>query len=247
MSTASPSLKAELAPWRASLDGAVRNGELYAQPIPITDPAEANDLGQHYGGPVVLVGDATTYSAGDLFSAGFVDNAIGPFICVGSATGAGGANVWTYTALRSRLAGTEAALPTLPDGIDLSFSFRRATRSGLNAGIPIEDVGIAGVSYAMTYDDLMLDRPDLIARCVEVLKQQPYTRMTTTLDPVARTVAVSTQGLDQLDVTIDRKREPSRAVSNTQGAVITYPASARKVELTGLAGEAIRQRRRLVV
>ena len=247
MSTASPSLRAELAPWRASLDGAVRNGELYAQPIPITDPAEANDLGQHYGGPVLLVGDATTYSAGDLFSAGFVDNAIGPFICVGSATGAGGANVWTYTALRSRLAGTEAALPTLPDGIDLSFSFRRATRSGLNAGIPIEDVGIAGISYAMTYNDLMQDRPDLIARCVEVLKQQPYTRMATTLDPVARTVTVSTQGLDQLDVTIDRKREPSRAVSNTQGAVITYPASARKLELTGLAGETIRQRRRLVV
>ena len=92
-----------VAPWKASLDGAVRNGELYAQPIPITDPAEANDLGQHYGGPVVLVADATTYSAGDLFAAGFVDNRIGPFICVGSATGAGGANVWTYGG-RSRAA-----------------------------------------------------------------------------------------------------------------------------------------------
>ena len=117
MATASGSLKAELAPWKASLDGAVRNGELYAQPIPITDPVEANDLGQHYGGPVVLVGDATTYSAGDLFAAGFVDNAIGPFICVGSATGAGGANVWTYAALKSRLAGTDRrACPRCPTG-----------------------------------------------------------------------------------------------------------------------------------
>jgi hypothetical protein len=247
MATASASLRAELAPWKGSLDGAVRNGELYAQPIPITDPAEANDLGQHYGGPVVLVGDATTYSAGDLFSAGFVDNAIGPFICVGSATGAGGANVWTYTALRNRLAGTEAALPTLPDGIDLSFSFRRATRAGLSAGIPIEDVGIAGMSYAMTYNDLMQDRPDLIARCVEVLKQQPFTRMVATLDPVARSVTVKTQGLDQLDVKIDRKREPTRPVSDAQGAVIKYPASARSLELTGLAGDTIRQRRRLAV
>jgi hypothetical protein len=247
MATASASLRAELAPWKASLDGAVRNGELYAQPIPITDPAEANDLGQHYGGPVVLVGDATTYSAGDLFSAGFVDNAIGPFICVGSATGAGGANVWTYTALQNRLAGTDVALPTLPDGIDLSFSFRRATRSGLNAGIPIEDVGIAGMSYAMTYNDLMQDRPDLIARCVEVLKQQPFTRMVTALDPAARSVTVKTQVLDQLDVKIDRKREPTRPVSDSQGAVIKYPATAKSLELTGLAGDTVRQRRRLAV
>ena len=49
---------------------------------------------------MVLVGDSTTYSAGDLFSAGFVDNDIGPFVCVGEATGAGGANVWDYAELR---------------------------------------------------------------------------------------------------------------------------------------------------
>jgi hypothetical protein len=87
-------LAGDLAPWRASLDAAVRNGELYSQPIPISDPADCNAIGQQYGGPVVLVGDTNTYSAGDLFSAGFVDNAIGPFLCVGQATGAGGANVW---------------------------------------------------------------------------------------------------------------------------------------------------------
>ena len=246
MASVSGSLKAELAPWKASLDGAVRNGELYAQPIPITDPAEANDLGQHYGGPVVLVADATTYSAGDLFTAGFVDNRIGPFICIGSATGAGGANVWTYGDLKSMLGGTDLALPTLPDGIDLSFSFRRATRSGSSDGLPIEDVGVAGTPYAMTYNDLMRDRPDLIARCVAVIKQQPFTRMQATLDPVAHAVTVETNGLDQLDISIDRRRE-SRAVSDAQDAVISYPASATVMELTGLAGDTVRQRRRLAV
>ena len=245
MASASGSLKAEMAPWKASLDGAVRNGELYAQPIPITEPTAANDLGQHYGGPVVLVGDATTYSAGDLFAAGFVDNGIGPFICVGSATGAGGANVWTYAALKSRLAGSEVALPALPDGIDLSFSFRRATRSGPSDGLPIEDVGIAGIPYAMTYNDLMKDRPDLIARCIEVLKQQPFTRMVAALDPVARAVTVTTNGLDQLDVRIDNRSEPSRPISDAQAAVISYPAGASEIELIGLAGDNVRQRRRL--
>jgi hypothetical protein len=84
-----PALADELSPWKASLDAAVRNGELYSQPVPITDPADCNAIGQQYGGPVMLVGDTNTYSAGDLFSAGFVDNGIGPFLCVGEATGAG--------------------------------------------------------------------------------------------------------------------------------------------------------------
>src|SRR4029079_16405464 len=84
----------DLAPWKRSLGAAVRNGELYAQTIPISDPEACNALGQMYGGPVVLVADSTTYSSGDLFSAGFVDNRMGPFICVGSAHRPRRANGW---------------------------------------------------------------------------------------------------------------------------------------------------------
>jgi len=160
----------DLAPWKPSLDAAVRNGELYAQPIPITDADACNAIGQRYRGPVVLVGDSSTYSAGDLFAAGFVDNNIGPFICVGGATGAGGANVWEYGELRKALAGSDAALPTLPDGIDMTFSFRRATRAGANEGVPIEDVGVAGKPYAMTENDLLHDNQDLLAHCVAELR-----------------------------------------------------------------------------
>jgi hypothetical protein len=176
-----------------------------------------------------------------------VDNNIGPFICVGSATGAGGANVWTYKALKSRLAGTELKLPTLPDGIDLSFSFRRATRSGPNDGIPIEDVGVAGTEYAMTYKDLMEDRPDLVAKAIAVLRQQPFTRLSYALDETARTITVTTNGLDQLDVEIDGKREPSRAIADGQPSVVGYPASAKQVDLTGWSDGTVRQRRRLAV
>jgi hypothetical protein len=195
---------------------------------------------------VVLVGDATTYSAGDLFSAGFVDNNVGPFICVGSATGAGGANVWTYKDLKSLLTGS-TKLPTLPDGIDLSFAFRRATRSGPNDGIPIEDVGISGTEYAMTYNDLMLDRPDLIARCVAVIKGQPFTRMVTTLDTAARTITMKTGGLNQLDVEFDGRRTPTLAITDAKDSVVAYPKGAKRVDLIGRAGATIRQRRRLAV
>ncbi|OFX19330.1 MAG: hypothetical protein A2V77_13175 [Anaeromyxobacter sp. RBG_16_69_14] len=92
----SPFNRLELEPWLSSLETAIETGEPYSQPLPLTDPAWCNDIGQLYGGPVVCVVDPNTYSAGDLFAAGFVDNEIGPLVSVGEATGAGGANVWTH-------------------------------------------------------------------------------------------------------------------------------------------------------
>jgi C-terminal processing protease CtpA/Prc len=160
----------ELAPWRASLDAAVRNGELYSRALPITPPERANAIGRVYPGPALLVANANTYSSGDLFTAGFVDNAIGPVICVGQATAGGGANVLDYEVLADALAGGAFALPTLPDGIGLSISFRRATRAGPSEGLPIEDVGIEGdESYAMTRDDVLHGNRDLYARCAATL------------------------------------------------------------------------------
>lgn len=240
-----PSLSDELGPWKASLGAAVRNGELYSQPIPITDAAACNAIGQRYGGPVVLLSDSTTYSAGDLFSAGFVDNGIGPFVCVGDATGAGGANVWDYAELRSALTGSPIELPALPDGIGLSLSFRRATRSGPSEGLPIEDVGVAGAPYAMTRDDLLAGNRDLIAHCISLLAQQPLSRLATQLNRPTRTVAVTTSGLSRLDALFDGHPGSSVAVSGNATASITYPTGTKLVELTGWSGSNVRQRRRI--
>jgi hypothetical protein len=238
-------LQGELAPWQASLDAAVRNGELYSQPVPITDPAECNNLGQRYGGPVVLVGDATTYSAGDLFSAGFVDNALGPFICVGSATGAGGANVFNYDDLRQLLAGTPLALDPLPDGIGLTFSFRRATRSGPSEGRPIEDVGIEGASYAMSLNDLLAENQDLIAHCIAALQGQPFSRLTATVDKTARTIAVASSGLDRLDLLLDGHPGSSTILAANGTLTLSYPTGTQHCDLIGFSGTEVRQRRQL--
>jgi hypothetical protein len=241
-------LKEDLGPWRSSLDAAVRNGELYSQPIPITAVADCNSIGQQYGGPVVLVGDSTTYSAGDLFSAGFVDNEIGPFVCVGQATGAGGANVWDYAELRSALAGESIQPPTLPDGIGLSLAYRRATRSGANEGVPIEDIGISGASYALTRDDLLAGNPDLIAHCIALLKQQPLTGLSCSVNKPTRTITVTTSGLSRLDALFDGHPGSTTTLTGNATTAITYPTGTKLVDLTGwTTDDQIRQRRRITV
>jgi C-terminal processing protease CtpA/Prc len=147
----------------------VSTGEMYAQPLPLTDPSWCNDRGRSYPGPAVAVVDANTYSSGDLFAAGWVDNDIGPLVSVGEATGAGGANVWTGNQLRDALSGTDHQYAPLPAGVGFTVAIRRAIRSGLSDGVPIEDLGITGVPYDMTRDDLLNGNKDLYAFCAEVL------------------------------------------------------------------------------
>jgi hypothetical protein len=165
----SPFNQMELGAWGASLDQAVSTGEQYSQPLPLTDPAWCNDLGRAYAGPSVAVVDANTYSSGDLFAAGWADHRVGPLVTVGQGTGAGGANVWTDAQLRDALLGTPFQQQALPGGCGFSLSIRRAIRSGPSDGVPIEDLGISGIPYDMTEDDLLHGNRDLLAFCRDLL------------------------------------------------------------------------------
>jgi len=240
-----PGMEGELGPWKDSLDAAVRNGELYSQPIPITSFAECNAIGQQYGGPVVLVADSTTYSSGDLFSAGFVDNGLGPFVCVGEATGAGGANVWDYEDLRPLMAGTDFELPALPDGIGMSFAFRRATRAGPSEGLPIEDVGIGGEPYAMTRDDLLAGNPDLLAHCFALLAKQRQSSLAVEAKKTGRELSVSATGLTRLDVLFDGHPGSTFSLRAKAPVAVPYPAGTKVIELFGFNGEDLLQKRRV--
>ena len=128
---AAPQNAGELEPWRQSLDDAVATGELYSQAVPITPPDRCNDIGQVYGGPVVAVVDANTYSAGDLFAAGFSTTSSARSVTVGEATGAGGANVW-MPERRERRAARHARSSSrcCRRASATRISVRRATRSG---------------------------------------------------------------------------------------------------------------------
>jgi len=168
----SPFNRLELGAWATSLDQSVTTGDPWAQPLPLTDPQWCNDRGRVYPGPVVAVADANTYSSGDLFCAGWVDHAVGPLVTVGRATGAGGANVWTARQVRDALAGTSTPLPLMPQGTGFTVALRRAVRSGLGDGLPIEDLGVPGTPYAMTRRDLLQGNKDLLAFCIRQLGQE---------------------------------------------------------------------------
>jgi hypothetical protein len=166
---ASPFNQLDLGRWADSLDQAISTGDQYSQPLPLTDPDWCNDTLRAYSGPALAVVDANTYSSGDLFTAGWVDHAIGPLVTVGQATGAGGANVWTSAQVRDALTGTDFQFEPLPAGVGFSLAVRRAIRSSAGDGIPIEDLGIAGTPYDMTRADLLHSNRDLIRHCITTL------------------------------------------------------------------------------
>ena len=116
--------------WAPSIGRSVETGELYSQALPLDDPAAANQRGQHYQGPVVLVTDALCYSATDIFAAGFQDNRIGPVLGASGNTGAGGANVWDHALLRQLFPGPGSPFGALPKGTSFRVAIRRVTRSG---------------------------------------------------------------------------------------------------------------------
>ncbi|MGH9270610.1 MAG: S41 family peptidase, partial [Ilumatobacteraceae bacterium] len=238
----------ELQPWRESLEEAVANGEPYSQAVPITPPDRCNDIGQVYGGPVVAVVDPNTYSAGDLFAAGFFDNGLGTLVTVGEATGAGGANVWMPEQVQDALLGTRYELATLPDGIGYSISVRRATRAGGSDGLVIEDVGVRGhQTYAMTKDDLVDNNCDLLSFCAKTLASQPTTALRVTAVGDA-SVVVATSGLDRLDVYVDDRPQGWLPIDTTEKSgsaetTVTVPDDWSTIELKGFAGEQLRQRR----
>ena len=174
-------------------------------------------------------------------------NAIGPFVCVGEATGAGGANVWEYADLKKALQGTPLALPPLASGIGLSFAFRRATRSGPSEGLTIEDVGIAGTPYAMTRNDLLAGNGDLLMHCVELLRAEPPSALAFVVDKAARRATLTASGLDRIDAFVDGHPAGSFAIGEGASVAVPFAASAKVVEAVGFSRDEIRQRRRIAV
>lgn len=234
--------RGDLGPWAESLATAARTGEPYSAHLPITSLEQCNDVGQRYGGPVVVVVDANTYSSGDLFTAGVVDNGIGTVVCVGEATGAGGANVWGHADVQAALRAAGRRTPDLPEDVGLSVAIRRAVRSGDADGRLIEDDGVVGQPYAMTRDDVLHGNRDLLAHCAAILAASPRTKLKVLR--AAGAYRLVSRGLDRIDVFADG--QPLRSSLRPKGRKapqVRVPARTRSLEVVGYEGTTLRQRR----
>ncbi|MEV0445115.1 S41 family peptidase [Streptomyces spectabilis] len=153
--------------WTHSIRAAVETGEVYSQAFPLTDPeAVTSGLARHTG-PKVLITDALSYSAADVFAAGFQDNGLGPVLGTARRTGAGGANVWTHELLRVWL---PEILGELPRGAGFRVALRRATRARGNVDVPLEDLGVeADELHRLTERDVTGHNQDLLAAAAALL------------------------------------------------------------------------------
>jgi len=201
----------DLGPWFDSLDLATETGVAYSAAKPITPEDGANDLGQTYYGPVVLVTDARCYSATDIFAAGFADHEIGTILGVDDNTGAGGANVWTHGLLATLLNEPPPPDPTspyeaLPNGANMRVAIRRTLRVGELSGTPVEDLGVRPhVTHRMTRADLLDGNVDLLDAAGGLLAGMTVRRfgVTTALVGTTLTVVLDVDGMDRVDLYVD--------------------------------------------
>lgn len=163
--------------WREGLLASLAEGSVLTPGRPLTRIENANDTGQVYQGPVVLLIDALSYSAADIFAAGFEDNEIGPILGVDRNTGGGGANRWLYDELRENTKRIpDIPLRVLPGGATFGIAIRRVTRVGKNLGSALEDVGVQcseGLLHPRTMRDLLEGDTALIGKACTLLSERP--------------------------------------------------------------------------
>lgn len=225
-----------------SIRQSVETDAAYSSSFPITPVDFANQIGQKYHGPVVLITDARCYSATDIFAAGFQDHEIGYILGVDDNTGAGGANVWTHALLRTLLSvpappDPETPYKPSPNGANMRVAIRRSLRVGKQSGTPVEDLGITPNSrYYMTRKDLLTGNVDLLNKAREILSHMPVRKLnvTTTTGSGKITIQAETLGLTRLDIYIDGR--PVKSIDVTDGKQsfdVPLSTPARLLEFAG--------------
>jgi peptidase S41-like protein len=232
---------ADLNLWTESIAQSVETGAPYSLAYPLTSEASCNAIGQRYFGPVVLITDATCFSATDMFVAGFHDHAIGRIVGVSDNTGAGGANVWRHGELRllaNQLGDADAA--ELPGGVDMRVAVRRSLRVGDHAGVPVEDLGIApDVRHDMTRGDVLNGNAKLLEEAVAILRTLPSRWLEVTVPKRTRRrlyLSIEATNLSALEVVVnDRSVYSAEVEPAAMAVVVPLPAEPiRCIEICGL-------------
>ena len=250
-------------PWAASVRRALETSATFSSSVPLSPSELCNDKGQRYYGPVVLITNALCYSTTDIFAAGFQDHKVGLVLGTDGRTGAGGAEVVTYSALRRRHERvSEAAVAVgnappawplgddpLPFDADLRVAIRRASRVGEQSGVELEDLGVVvDQRHRMSANDVLGGNVDLIAAAATLLSgMASYELREVTIagsrDPESGpiTAEIETRGIGWLDVSVDGWAAGSQPVQDGRNAMeVRRPRGggpAKLLELRGYQGE----------
>jgi hypothetical protein len=240
----------DLKRWLPSIGDSVLTGATYSAGFPLTRFELCNGTGQMYYGPVVLITDALSYSATDIFAAGFQDNEVGVVLGTGGNTGAGGANFWSLDdLLRAQKADPKSPFKKLPKGAEMIVAMRRSVRVGVRAGSPLEEFGVApDVLHLMTKRDVLNDNVDLLARAARIIQQRPSYQLSVQASSVegARGVVVSAaskvpsskagRAISRVDISVNGR--PVQSIEAKDGAVPPSPVAIDKGSRTRAAVEA---------
>ena len=165
--------------WVKGVLGGVASGSVLTDGRPLTDPELANDTGQLYQGPVLLLTDAGSYSAADIFAGGFQDHDIGLIVGVDDNTGGGGAKRWEHgVELDAVRALTGFPITLLPNGASFSMAIQRSTRVKNQTGEPVEDLGVkCDVRHRLSLTDLQTGSSELLHFACSKLSEQVVYRL----------------------------------------------------------------------
>jgi hypothetical protein len=216
----------EWMPWVEDLLASVTSGFFVTPGRPLTSPDWANDTGQRYQGPVALLIDASSYSATDIFAAGFQDHRIGTVIGVDQNTGGGGANRWLHEDLRQMLEKVMPSVPLkkLPGDAQMGLALRRSSRVGRNAGNVIEDEGVGSdVKYQVTRNDVLNHDHDLIRfACLHLSSQLTgqLQILSADLRPDGIALTLKTRNVFRLECSLDGRPQCSFAADAPQPFLI---------------------------
>ena len=200
---------------------AIAGGSLLTEAHTLTPYEDANDTGQVYQAPVVLLIDAGSYSATDIFSAGFQDHGIGLVIGVDENTGGGGASRWLHRQeLVKRLKdlpGLGLPLQSLPGNAAMGVAIQRSSRVGPNAGQALEDLGVKrDIEYRITRADLLGGNSEMVRFACNILGKQLVYKLEVSrkkLTPQGVNVTVRTRNLERLVCCLDD--HPQLVVNNS--------------------------------
>ncbi len=150
-------LQRTIGPWIDDYPSWSRSLQWVSSGHSITDEDEANSTGRVYQGPSVLLIDALSYSAADIFAAGYQDHRIGRVIGVDPGSGGGGGNVWYHRdVVRFLPSSVDLPLTELPGEVGMSVAMRRACRRG-----PVQELEDVGVRPDFVY------KPESAAEAVD--------------------------------------------------------------------------------